>query len=142
LLLAELGAQDGVVELDQDLALAHDLALLGVDRHGGQAAGLGADRHLFPGLDRARGVDGAGQGLGHDRRDAHRLAGGRRGLLGLVLGLVAMIAGGDAQGAEAEHQGQRSRTQAALVCPLMHDVLSSDDLNSHSLLAEKRRSPD
>ena len=55
LLLAQLGAQQGVVQLHQGLALT-DIGAF-VHQHGGgdQAAGLGADGNLFPGRNGAGG---------------------------------------------------------------------------------------
>ncbi|MNQ57704.1 hypothetical protein D3C85_718710 [compost metagenome] len=53
LLLAQLGLQQGVVELDQDLALTDVGTFIDIDADGGQSAGLGPDRHFFPGRDRA-----------------------------------------------------------------------------------------
>jgi hypothetical protein len=75
LLLAQLGAQQDVVHLHQGLTLTDVRALIDIEADRRQAAGLGADRHFFPGRDRCprpRPCAQAGQSRGRGR---HRLAG-------------------------------------------------------------------
>ncbi|MNE00071.1 hypothetical protein D3C80_924670 [compost metagenome] len=97
LLLAQLGLQQGVVQLDQNLALTDVGAFIDIDADGGQAAGLGADRHFLPGRDRSRGHDDARQGLFDRRGDADGLARGAGFFTGLGL-VVVPAAGGQGQG--------------------------------------------
>ena len=107
LLLTKLGSQQGVVELDEGLALTDVGAFIDIDGRGDQAAGLGADGHLFPGRDAAGCGDDARLAGHRSRRHCDGRAGGRRsaGLFPLLLLASAACGDGQAQ-AEDKREGR------------------------------------